>query len=286
MKFKKLGVSLLAATVLTTWGITVSADSSYEHIRNATGKLTYNDTTILIDPFFASKNSHPGFEGTFNETQRMPLVDLPKSIDEILKGVDVVVVTHTHLDHWDDKAAESIDKNMPIYVQHKADQELIKKQGFTDVRVLSESTTFGGVTMTHRNGSHGTEEMYENKVLGAALGESMGVVFSMPNEKTVYLVGDTIWTPEVTKSINKYNPDVLIMNTGYAKMLGYEDSIIMGTEDVGKAAKLAPNAKILTVHMDTVNHTATSRDDMRKYVDGTKLNGQVTIPEDGETVNL
>lgn len=286
MKLKKLGASLLAATVLTTWGFTASADSSYEHIRNATGKLTYNDTTILIDPFFAAKNSHPGFEGTFNENQRMPLVDLPMSIDEILKDVDAVVVTHTHLDHWDDVAAQSIDKNIPIYVQHTDDQRLIQKQGFKDVRVLSESATFGGVTMTHRNGSHGTEEMYENKALGANLGEAMGVVFFMPNEKTVYLVGDTIWTAEVTKSINKYNPDVMIMNTGYAKVLGYEDSIIMGTEDVGKAAKLAPNAKILTVHMDTVNHTATSRKDMKKYVDGMKLNDQVVIPEDGETVNL
>lgn len=55
----------------------------------------------------------------------------------------------------------------------------------------------------------------------------------------------------------------MIMNTGYAKVLGYEDSIIMGTEDIGKAVNLAPNAKILTVHMDTVNHTATSRKDMK-----------------------
>lgn len=50
----KLFASLLAATVIATTGFTASADSSYEHIRNATGKLTYNDTTFLIDPFFAA----------------------------------------------------------------------------------------------------------------------------------------------------------------------------------------------------------------------------------------
>lgn len=76
------------------------------------------------------------------------------------------------------------------------------------------------------------------------------------------------------------------MNTGYAKLLGFGGSIIMGTEDVGKAAKVAPNAKIITVHMDTVNHTEVNRNVMRKYVDGMQLNDRVVIPEDGETTKL
>lgn len=283
---KKLFTTLLAATIATTACFTAFAQTSYEHIRNATGKLTYNDTTFLIDPFFAPKDSHPGFPDTFNQNQTMPLVDLPKSIDDIVANVDAVIVTHTHLDHWDDVAAKSIDKNLPIYVQHEADKQLIQNQGFKDVRVLSESANFNGVTITKRTGSHGTEEMYAIKALGDALGEAMGVVFTMPNEKTTYLMGDTIWTPEINKNLSKYNPDVLIMNTGYAQMIGFDDAIIMGTEDVGKAARLAPKAKIITVHMDTVNHTATSRADMRKYVNGQELTEQVSIPEDGETITL
>lgn len=288
---KKHIASLMAATVLATSVAaastsSVSAASSYEHIRNATGKLTYNDTTILIDPFFAAKNTYPGFEGTFNSQQTLPLVDLPESIDKILEDVDAVVVTHTHLDHWDEMAAKSIDKNLPIYVQNTSDQKLIQSQGFKDVRVLSDSATFNGITMTHAHASHGTEEMYQNKAVADLLGNAMGVVFSAPNEKTVYVVGDTIWTPEVNKNITKFSPDVLVMNTGYAKILGFGGSIIMGTEDVGKAAKVAPNAKIITVHMDTVNHTEVNRNVMRKYVDGMQLNDRVVIPEDGETTKL
>ncbi|MBS4913311.1 MAG: MBL fold metallo-hydrolase [Veillonella sp.] len=276
----------MAGAVLATSVASVSADSSYEHIRNATGKLTYNNTTILIDPFFAAKNTYPGFEGTFNSQQTLPLIDLPESIDEILKDVDAVVVTHTHLDHWDEMAAKTIDKNLPIYVQNESDQALIQKQGFKDVRVLSDSATFNGITMTHANGSHGTDEMYQNKAAADLLGDAMGVVFTAPNEKTVYVVGDTIWTPEVSKNISKFSPDVLVMNTGYAKLLGFGGSIIMGTEDVGKAAKVAPNAKIITVHMETVNHTEVDRKAMRKYVNGMQLNDRVVIPEDGETIKL
>lgn len=157
----KLFASLLAATVIATTGFTASADSSYEHIRNATGKLTYNDTTFLIDPFFAAKNSFPGFEGTFNSQQRVPLVDLPKSVNEILNDVDAVVVTHTHPDHWDEAAAKSINKDTPIFVQNASDQALIQSQGFKDVRVLSDTATFEGVTLSHRNATHGTDAMYQ-----------------------------------------------------------------------------------------------------------------------------
>ncbi len=84
--------------------------TQYTHIRNATGKLTIKNTTFLIDPFLAPKDTYPGFEGTFNYQQRMPMVDLPLSMDNLLSNVTAVVVTHTHLDHWDDTAINAIPK--------------------------------------------------------------------------------------------------------------------------------------------------------------------------------
>mgnify|MGYP000287069405 CR=1 FL=1 len=68
--------------------------TQYTHIRNATGKLTINNTTFLIDPFLAPKDTYPGFEGTFNYQQRMPMVDLPVSMDELLNDITAVIVTH------------------------------------------------------------------------------------------------------------------------------------------------------------------------------------------------
>ena len=71
--------------------------TQYTHIRNATGKLTIKNTTFLIDPFLAPKDTYPGFEGTFNYQQRMPIIDLPVSMDELLNDITAVIVTHTHL---------------------------------------------------------------------------------------------------------------------------------------------------------------------------------------------
>ena len=44
--------------------------------------------------------------------------------------------------------------------------------------------------------------------------------------------------------------------------------------------------KIITVHMDTVNHTAVSRADMRKFIRGQGIESRVNVPEDGEILKL
>ena len=50
------------------------------------------------------KGVYPGFDDTYRSELRNPLVELPMSIDEVIDGVDAVVVTHTHLDHWGNAA--------------------------------------------------------------------------------------------------------------------------------------------------------------------------------------
>lgn len=93
-----------------------------------------------------------------------------------------------------------------------------------------------------------------------------------------------MWTPRVSKTLRTVKPDVLIMNTGYAKMLGYNESIIMGTADVAKAAAFLPEAEIVAVHMDAINHCTVSRKNVRALAKMLKIEDRVHVPEDGETV--
>ncbi|VEI74963.1 metal-dependent hydrolase [Mannheimia haemolytica] len=280
--FKKLTLTALALTISAS----AFALDSYQHIRNATAKIEYAGQTFLVDPFFAKKGAMEGFKGTFNSQLRMPLVELPMSPEQILQGVDAVIVTHTHEDHWDEAAQKAIPKHLPIFVQHEDDAKLIRSQGFQNVSVLHEKAEFNGVELHKTGGSHGTVEMYANPQLSALLGEAMGVVIKKDGHKTAYIMGDTVWTAEVNKALHKYQPHYIVMNTGFARINGLSDSIIMGVEDVLKASQTAPNAKLITVHMDTVNHTATSRDDMRTFVIGEKLTDKVIIPNDGEVIEL
>lgn len=216
----------------------------------------------------------------------MPLIDLPMPTSEILKGVDAIIVTHTHEDHWDNAAQKIIPKHLPIFVQNNADATLIKNQGFKNVQTLHDTLTFNGVELHKTGGAYGTEAMYANPQLANLLGEAMGVVIKKDGHQTTYIMGDTVWTADVNKALHRFQPNYIVMNTGFARINGLSDSIIMGVEDVLKATQIAPNAKIITVHMDTVNHTATSRDDMRKFVIGEKLTKKVVIPNDGDIIPL
>ncbi|QIW15736.1 hypothetical protein A4G20_05020 [Pasteurellaceae bacterium RH1A] len=282
----KLKAKLTALLISSTLAMSAFAQDSYQHIRNATAKIEYAGQTFLVDPFFAKKDSMAGFAGTFNEEKRMPLVDLPMSTDKVLDGVEAVIVTHTHEDHWDETAAQTIPKDLPIFVQHQADAEKIRNQGFKNVQVLNGSAEFNGVKLSKTGGSHGTIEMYAIPELAKGLGDAMGVVFQKDGHKTAYIMGDTIWTADVHKALTTYQPDILVMNTGFARIKGMEDGIIMGVEDVAKASRFAPKAQIITVHMDTVNHTATSRADMRKFVQGEGIADKVAVPEDGEVIKF
>ncbi|MFQ2175326.1 MBL fold metallo-hydrolase [Aeromonas media] len=255
-----------------------------QQVRNATVKITYAGTTFLIDPMLAKQGAYPGFEGTYRSNLRNPLVELPESAENVISGVDAVIVTHTHLDHWDDAAQKALPKDIPLFVQHEADAQLIRSQGFKNVRVLTDESEFGGVKITKTGGQHGTDEMYAVPALAKPLGEAMGVVFQAKGYKTLYLAGDTIWRKEVDQAIETYDPEVIVLNAGKAKMTGYEGAIIMGEEDVLRASQAAKNAKIVAVHMDAVNHMSLTREELRAYVKKQGIESRVDIPEDGASL--
>jgi L-ascorbate metabolism protein UlaG (beta-lactamase superfamily) len=255
-------------------------------IRNATVKVTYGDTTFLVDPMLAPKDAYPGFEGTYRSERRNPLIDLPMSAQDVIQDVDAVVVTHTHLDHWDDAAQKQLRKDIPLFAQDEADAGVIRAQGFTDVRVLGQNVEFGGVRLSQTDGQHGTDAMYAVPEMAKVLGNVMGVAFQAPSQKTVYVAGDTIWRSDVEQALSKYSPDVIVLNTGNALLNGIQESIIMGKEDTLRAYQAAPKASVVAVHMDTVNHGALTRTDLRTYVQEKGIQDRVLIPADGEALKF
>ena len=123
---------------------------------------------------------------------RLPLNDLPMTVEEIIKDIDAVIITHTHSDHWDEHAAKAIPKNIPIFVQDAADKKVVQKDGFSDVRVVGVNIPFKGLTITKTSGQHGTDEIFSNPTNAENFGLSMGFVFKAPGLKTIYFAGDTI----------------------------------------------------------------------------------------------
>lgn len=262
-------------------GSSAAATVEFQQIRNATIKLDYAGTTFLIDPMLAGKGAYPGFKGTYNSQLRMPLVELPMPVSEVMKA-DAVIVTHTHLDHWDDAAKEGLPKDLPLFAQNEADAASIRGDGFTNVRVLGHGTVFKGTTLSRTGGQHGSDEIMA--VAGGVLGQVMGVVFQRPGYKTVYVAGDTVWNASVEAAITEYRPDVIVLNTGYARIVGLDGSIIMGKEDLYRAYRAAPGARVIGSHMEAVNHGMQSREELRDYIREKNMDpDRVLVPEDGES---
>lgn len=252
----------------------------FQLIRNATIKLSYGDITFLVDPMLAKKGSYPGFEGSVNSHLRNPLVELPLPLEEVVRA-DAVIVTHTHLDHWDEAAKRALPKDIPLFTQNEEDAASIRTDGFTDVRVLGAESAFRGVRLSPVTGQHGSDAIMS--LLGERLGKTVGIVFRRAGCKTVYVAGDTIWTPEVDAALATYHPDVIVLNTGYARIAGFDGSIIMGKEDLGRACTAAPGATVIGIHMEAFNHMTHSRRDLRDYVAQNGLDSKrVLVPEDGE----
>lgn len=294
LKYKKLALVAATAGLLGLSGCQSAArdvavpaaaqtvsGGEYRHIRNVTAKIEYAGQTFLIDPYLAEKGRYlPP-----NAKVRNPLIDMPYSIDEVLEGVDAVIVTHTHADHWDEVAAQRIPKNLPVFVQNAGDARLIRAQGFTDVRVTGINTPFEGVRLTKTRGQHGTDAMYADPKTAEMVGDAMGVIMQAEGKPTVYLAGDTIWTHEIEHTLKKYRPDVIVLNAGYAKLPNFEGSPIMGMEDVAKAHAFDKKARIITVHMDALPQTTVSSSQMREFVAKNRLK-RVIVPQAGEVIRF
>ncbi|MFB3163500.1 MBL fold metallo-hydrolase [Neobacillus sp. 179-J 1A1 HS] len=244
-------------------------------IRNATIVVEYAGKKFLIDPMLAEKGTYPPFPNSPRHDQHNPLVSLPTSIDNIIQNIDAVIVTHLHLDHWDNAAKEALPKDIKLFSQNEEDATEIRNAGFQNVEVLKEDTVFEGIQLIKTRGEHGRGEVL--KMAGLVC----GVVFKHSAEKTLYVAGDTVWYDAVQEVINTHKPKIIVVNAGDNQFFE-GGSLVMSKDDVYEVYKAATDAKIIAVHMEAVNHWALSREELKQFANEKGISSNVLVPEDGE----
>lgn len=246
------------------------------HVRHATSILTYAGYRILIDPVFSQKESFTHIAMTPNR-RRNPMVDLSTEL-EVLLDVDIILSTHTHNDHFDPKAKELLDKELPLVCQWK-DAEQFQSLGFRNLNPVKDSIHYEGISITRVDAQHGTG------VTLKAMGLASGYILKSDIEPTVYITGDTIYNESVKENIINYKPQILIMNAGSPKFLN-SNPIVMNIMDIEKTLKVNPNLTFVIVHLDTFNHCIETREDIHEYFTSDKLNelgiNRFYVPEDNE----
>ncbi|WP_226577196.1 MBL fold metallo-hydrolase [Halobacillus litoralis] len=250
-----------------------------QHIRNATLFIHYAGKRFLIDPMLAEKGSYPPFPNSERQDQNNPLVRLPISIDNIIENVDAVIITHLHLDHFDDAAKDALPKNIQMFVQNEADALEVKQAGFLNVEVLSKDSAFEGIQLIKTEGQHGRGEILN------LTGEVCGVVFKHQDEQILYVAGDTVWYGDIKNEIVQHHPEIIVVNGG-DNQFHEGGSLVMGKEDIYEVYKASPQSKIIVVHMEAVNHWTLSREELKDFTEHEGFASQVLVPDDGDSYSF
>ena len=248
-------------------------------LRHATLVLSIHDVTLLVDPMLSPLEAMDPIPNAGNQ-RRIPMVPLPLSDEELqqqLGSIDAVLVTHTHRDHWDASAEAMLSKHLPLLAQPE-DQGKLEQVGFSEVLPVHEHLIWHGLQIDRTGGQHGKGE------LGKKMAPVSGFVLRAEGEPTVYIAGDTIWCSEVEQALQRFSPDVVILNTGAATFVTGGGPITMNEEDVIQVCRSAPEAKLVAVHMETINHCLLTRAALRAHVEAEGFGKHVYIPADGDTL--
>jgi L-ascorbate metabolism protein UlaG (beta-lactamase superfamily) len=231
-------------------------------VRNATVVLEVSGRRILVDPMLDPAGTRPPIENTANPVPN-PTVELPFPAEQVVEGLDAVLVSHCHKDHLDDTAEGLLPRDVPVFCQPE-DEERLRAVGL-DARPVDESFDWDGLTLHRVPAQHGFGAVAE------ALAPVSGFVLD-----DLYVAGDTVWYDTVRETIERFEPRVAIVNAGGAEFLE-GGLIVMGVDDVREVVARVPT--VVCVHLEALNHCFLTRADLAAAVP------RALIPRDGESVS-
>ena len=232
-------------------------------VRNATLLLELSGRRLLVDPMLDPAGARPPIERTANPV-RNPTVELPFPPEQVVEGIDAVLVTHRHEDHLDGTAVRLIPCDVPVFCQPE-DEAALRELGL-DARRVDDSVDWNDLTVRRVPAQHGFGEIAE--LLAPVSGFLIG---------DVYVAGDTVWYPGVQETIERFDPRVAIVNAGGASFVE-GGLILMGVDDVREVVARVPT--VVCVHLEALNHCFLTRAELAAAVPG------AVIPRDGETVEV
>jgi L-ascorbate metabolism protein UlaG (beta-lactamase superfamily) len=245
-------------------------------VRHATLLLDYAGTRLLVDPMLDPAGARDPIESTPNQL-RNPLVELPMAPAAVVEGVDGVLVTHLHQDHFDDGAAAALRPDVPMVCQPQ-DVDRLRERGFADLRPLADGLELRDISLARTGGEHGRGRLAE------LLAPVSGIVLRAAGEPVLYIAGDTVPCEALDDALALHAPDVVVVNGGGARFLEGEPIVMTAAEIVELGARIAP-AKVVAVHLESINHCIERRPVLRAAIDTSGVDN-VLVPADGETLEV
>ena len=236
--------------------------------------------TILVDPMIGPVGTIPTFTFFRFKPKRNPIVAMPATTKPILEKVTHCLITHQHPDHIDGEGERFLrEREIPVTCSVR-DENDFRKKGFNILQSVEywQKTDFLGGTIEGIPARHGYG------FIAKPMGNVMGYYIELPNQPSIYLSSDTIYTDAVGRVLKTYQPDISVAACGTAQLDIFQP-LLMRMDDIMKFAETA-SGQVIANHMEAVNHCPTTRSQLKNELGKRNLLSKVIVPDDGEVIDF
>ncbi len=184
-----------------------------------------NGKRVVTDPWLGNPNCPPQF-----------------AKPEMLKPVDLILVSHGHSDHTGDVIPLARATNAPIVCLFELGSFLTDK-GLKDVRDMGIGGTqkVGELSITMTQAVHSGSVMEGGKIV--YLGGAAGFIVRAPDAPTIYFAGDTALFGDMKMIGDIYRPEIAFLPIG--------DHYTMGPDTAAIAAGWLGVRQVVPMHWGT-----------------------------------
>jgi len=235
---------------------------------------------ILVDPVFSTRL-------VVLRRQR-----LPGLLVEELPPIDIVLLTHAHMDHLDlaslrqvIRATRSLTGKTPEVVVPKGVEDLVSRLGFSRIHGLSwwEKIELRGLCVTMTPCRHWGARMFRDTHRG------YGGYVIQGGGHSVYHSGDTAYFDGFREIGTRLKPQVALLPVGAYFPDSYR-SVHTSPEEAVRAFIDLGAQKMVPMHYGTFPLGREPMDEPLKRLEAEaarlKINGQLKVLEEGETMHL
>jgi L-ascorbate metabolism protein UlaG (beta-lactamase superfamily) len=257
-----------------------SQDLGVTFIGHSSFMLQLGGKNILIDPVFSTRL-------VVLRRQRRPGL-----LVEELPAIDIVFLTHAHMDHLDMsslrqviRATRRLTGRTPEVVVPKGVEDLVSKLGFSQVHGLSwwEQLDLQGLSVTMTPCRHWGARIFRDTHRGYG-----GYVIQSKNH-SVYHSGDTAYFDGFHEIGARLHPQVALLPVGAYFPDSYR-SVHTSPEEAVQAFHDLGASQMIPMHYGTFRLGREPMDEPLKRLKAEttrlKMNGQLKILEEGETMHL
>ncbi|MFG1929391.1 MBL fold metallo-hydrolase [Mycobacterium sp. NPDC048908] len=251
-------------------------------IGNATTLIRFGGLTILTDPAFLHKGEHVHLgHGVWARREVEPacqIADLP--------SIDLIVLSHYHGDHFDDVAAQELDKELPIVSTADAVEKL-SALGFEQGHALGtwESLVVhkGDATLniTAMPAKHATEEEVDG-LLMPVNGHLLDFSSGSDHLYRLYITGDTMLVDSLEEIPRRYpDIDLGLIHTGGTTFL--VTVVTMTGEQGVRAVEITRPRTAIPIHYNDFSVFLSGLDEFKKAAQNSTISTEFVYLAHGET---